>query len=290
MSADLNSEFPRDRMEGNETLLPADEGETQGADAATPQTESVGSTNYVYPEGFLGMMQTMMTIVVLALFILTFLSQPYRIPSASMENTLLIGDFLLVNKAVYAPAGIWGRLHLLPYRNLVQNDVVVFHYPVDPKTYVVKRVIALPGDRIHLTDGRVWVNDHQAQEPFTIYMRTYPSEYRDNFPSNLYTDPGVNPTWWQQMHQDIQNGALMVPENRYFVLGDNRNDSLDSRYWGYVPRRNVVGEPYLVYFSVRESDLPSATVLPNDGHAQIHTGWEHIAGVARWDRMFHVIR
>lgn len=245
--------------------------------------------HYVYPEGFLGMMQTMLTILVLALFILTFLSQPYRIPSASMEDTLLVGDFLLVNKAVYAPAGIWGRLHLLPYRNVQQKDVVVFHYPIDPTTYVVKRVVALPGDRIRLIDRRVWVNDRQMEEPFTIYTRSFPSMFRDNFPSAPYTDPGVNTRWWQEMNQDVQNGVLTVPPARYFVLGDNRNDSLDSRYWGFVPRGNIVGEPFLVYFSLR-NPVPESNGLPVDQHTHGHNVWAQLTGIARWDRMFHVIR
>jgi signal peptidase I len=229
-------------------------------------------------------------VLVTGLFIITFVLQAFEIPSSSMENTLLIGDFLLVNKAVYSPAGIWGHLHILPYRNVAQDDVVVFHYPVDPSTYVVKRVIALPGDHIHLTDGRVWVNDRQMQEPFTIYTQTYPSAYRDNFPSNLYSDPGINPRWWQQLHLYVQNGVLTVPGNRYFVMGDNRNDSLDSRYWGYVPRRNIVGEPYLVYFSLRKSALPETSNVPEDRLTQGHTLWAQMAGIARWDRMFHVIR
>ncbi len=247
-------------------------------------------THYVYPQGFLGMVQTMLTILVLALFILTFLSQPYRIPSASMEDTLMVGDFLLVNKAVYAPAGIWGRLHLLPYRNIQQDDVVVFHYPIDPMTYVVKRVIALPEDRIRLIDGRVWVNDRQMDEPFTIYTRSFPSAFRDNFPSHLYTDPGVNTRWWQEMHQDVQDGVLTIPANRYFVLGDNRNDSLDSRYWGFVPRQYIVGQPFLVYFSLRDPAQPGVNDLPDDRLTHGHNVWAQLTGIARWDRMFHVVR
>ena len=265
--------------------------------ATASATEDAPSTtyegfhySYVYPRGFPGMVQSMLTILVIALFILTFIAQPYRIPTASMEDTLLVGDFLLVNKALYAPPGVWSHLHLLPYRNIQHDDVIVFHYPVDPTTHLVKRVVALPKDRIRLIGGRVWVNDKLANEPFTIYVPSFPSAFRDDFPSKLYTDPGVNTQWWREMHQDVQQDVLTVPTNRYFVLGDNRNDSLDSRYWGFVPRQNIVGQPFLVYFSLRERALPEIDGLPEDRLAHGHNWWAQLTSMARWDRMFHVIR
>ncbi|HEX4022272.1 MAG TPA: signal peptidase I [Acidobacteriaceae bacterium] len=244
--------------------------------------------HYVYPQGFLGMAQTMMTILVIAMFILTFLAQPYRIPSASMEDTLLVGDFLLVNKTIFSPPGIWR--HLLPYRNIRHDDVIVFHYPIDASMHLVKRVIGLPGDHIRLQAGQVLVNDTLVPEPFAIHIPSFPSTFRDNFPSQLYTDPGVNTHWWVQMRHDVRNGELVIPANMYFVLGDNRNDSLDSRYWGFVPRKNIVGQPFLVYFSLRGTAPSEITGLPSDRLTHEHKWWAQLAGSARWDRMFHIIR
>src|SRR6185437_12175795 len=232
-------------------------------------------------------------------FVLTFIVQPYRIPSGSMEDTLLIGDFLLVNKAVFAPPGRWG--HLLAYEPVRRDDIVVFHYPVDHSLHLVKRIIGVPGDRIHLHYGRVFINGRAQNEPFAMYIRSFPSVFRDEFPTPTYTDPGVSTGWWREMRQDVQNGELVVPGGEYFVLGDNRNDSMDSRYWGFVPRQNIVGEPFLVYFSVVTPGRSEITGLDNgvgtgngyrlgnDRLAHEHAWWSSLAGFARWDRIFHVI-
>ena len=113
--------------------------------------------------GVLEMARSLLSVVVIALFILTFIVQPFRIPSESMEHTLLVGDFLLVNKIAYAPAGIWKWL--MPYRQIHRGDIVVFHYPPNPPEHVVKRVIGLPGDHIHLENGRVYVDGQRIREP-----------------------------------------------------------------------------------------------------------------------------
>ena len=238
-------------------------------------------------EEFLALLQGMVTILVIALFILTFLAQPYRIPSASMEDTLLVGDFLLVNKMVYAPPGPWR--HLLPYQPVQRDAVVVFHYPVHPETHLVKRVIGLPGDRIRLIGGQVYVDEAPAAEPFALNGTGDPGSFRDNFPSLAYTDPSMDMRWWMQMRQHVHNGELVVPADRYFVLGDNRNDSLDSRYWGFVPQSNIVGEPFLVYFSLRAPSASELTGLPDDRLTHEHSLWTQALRVARWDRIFHII-
>jgi len=242
------------------------------------------------------MLQTTLAFLVAALFVLTFIVQPFRIPSGSMEDTLLIGDFLLVNKIVFADPGPWR--HLLAYQPVRRDDIVVFHYPVDHSLHLVKRVIAVPGDRLRLRNGRVFVDGQPQVEPFAVYIPSYPSAFRDNFPSSTYTDAGVNPAWWAEMQHDERNGALVVPKGKYFVLGDNRNDSLDSRYWGFVPRQNIVGQPFLVYFSVdvvgqsEITGLPTASSSANSGDRLDHeqTWWNDLTGWARWGRMFHVIR
>jgi signal peptidase I len=260
-------------------MHPSEAEEQAAQEAALAQTRQI--------EEFLALLQGMATILVIALFILTFLAQPYRIPSASMEDTLLVGDFLLVNKMVYAPPGPWRSL--LPYRSVQRDDVVVFHYPVAPATHLVKRVIGLPQDRIHLVEGRVYVNDDLALEPFARNAPSDPGSFRDNFPSLAYTDPGVDMRWWMEMRGDIRDGELVVPAGQYFVLGDNRKDSLDSRYWGFVPEANIVGEPFLVYFSLHSPAASELTGLPDDRLTHGHSLWTQTLHVARWDRIFHII-
>ncbi|HET9099888.1 MAG TPA: signal peptidase I [Acidobacteriaceae bacterium] len=236
----------------------------------------------------LSLMQTTLTFLVCALFVLTFIAQPYRIPSRSMENTLLIGDFLLVNKVVFASPGPWR--HLLPYQHVKEGDVVVFHYPMDHSLQLVKRVLGVPGARIRLHHGRVLLNGQLLPEPYALYIASYPSTFRDEFPTPVYTDPGVDTQWWMQMRSDVHDGELTVPAGEYFVLGDNRNDSLDSRYWGFVPRKNIVGQPFLVYFSVLTEGRSELTGMSSDRLAHEHSWWSNLVGAARWGRTFHIIR
>lgn len=235
----------------------------------------------------LEVMQNTLTFLVGALFILTFIAQPYRIPSGSMKNTLRVGDFLLVNKVIFAPAGPWR--HLLAYKAVQLGDIIVFHYPMDRTLHLVKRVIGVPGARVRLHQGHVYVNGQLLREPYAIYMASYPSTFRDEFPTPVYTDPGVNTHWWMEMTHDVHHGELVIPPGEYFVLGDNRNDSLDSRYWGFVPRDHVVGQPFLVYFSVLSSGKSEITGFSSDRLAHEPSWWSTLAGAARWDRIFHVI-
>jgi len=267
---------PADAMDTASTAL-IEPGPPQPASPRTPHHHEV-----------LIMLQGTMTLLVGALFVLTFIVQPYRIPSGSMENTLQIGDFLLVNKVIFGRAGPWR--HLLAYEPVKRDDIVVFHYPVDRSLHLVKRVIAVPGDRVRLHNGRVLVDERAQKEPFALYVASYPSVYRDDFPSSIYTDPAVNMRWWMEMQHDVHDGELVVPPGEYFVLGDNRNDSLDSRYWGFVPRQNIVGEPFLVYFSILAPGRSEITGLSSDRLAHEHSWWSTLAGSARWDRIFHVIR
>jgi signal peptidase I len=211
--------------------------------------------------------QSLLYIVVIALFVMTFTMQPFRIPSASMEPTLLVGDFLLVNKEIST-----GRFPALAPANLIRRgDLIVFHYPVDPALHLVKRIVGLPGDRIRLRDGRVLIDGRALSEPYAFYLPSAPDSYRDDFPRMDRADPAVDSRWWIQMHSLVTNGELTIPPDSYFVLGDNRNNSEDSRYWGLVPRAAIVGKPFLVYFSLKEP----AVSLTN---------------LARWDRTLRIIR
>ncbi len=187
-------------------------------------------------------------LTVVSLFVITFLLQPSQIPTGSMEPTMLVGDYVLVNKQVFAPAGRWRWL--LPYRQPRRDDIIVFHYPVDPRELLVKRVIAVSGDRLHLHRGAVVLNGVPLQEPFTRYTPSDRNRYRDEFPELEQTDPGVDAAWWMDLRERMRNGELPVPEGGYFAMGDNRNNSQDSRFWGFVPRSAILGEPLLVYLSV----------------------------------------
>ncbi|MGC2161424.1 MAG: signal peptidase I [Silvibacterium sp.] len=286
--------------ESNEIPPPAAEPAPEPAPAPLPATAAPHSVHIIYPSPFEAA-RSFLIILVVALFILTFVVQPFRIPSESMERTLLVGDFLLVNKAIYGPSGHFGWL--LPYRPVRRGDIVVFYFPLNPREHVVKRVIGIPGDRIHLKNGIVYRNGQPLNEPYVVNEPAYPDNFRDNFPTGAYTDPDVDTHWWAQMrhNEDPGHADLIVPAGQYFVLGDNRNHSRDSRYWGFVPFANIVGRPFIIYFSLRTrstTDLPSlpgaAALLPQDDKLDHEGTTETIADkvvdFARWTRILRIIR
>jgi signal peptidase I len=233
------------------------------------------------------LVQSLLSIIVIVLFVITFIVQAFQIPSESMENTLLIGDYLLVDKLHFGQGGLssW----FLPYRPIQRGDIIVFHYPVDPAQHFVKRVIGVPGDHILLRDKTVFVNDVPQDESYAIRVRGDRDSYRDNFPSARDASGQVDGRWHSTMHNYLQDGELVVPQDEYFVMGDNRDHSLDSRYWGFVPRGNVEGRPLLIYLSVREGQDETAgggdDRLFGSGHPVTHM-WQF----ARWKRMFHLVR
>jgi len=203
-------------------------------------------------ESWLMTIQSLLGTVVIALFVITFAAQAFQIPSESMENTLLVGDYLLVDKVQFARGGIWSALE--PYAPIKRGDIIVFHYPVDPTLHFVKRVIALPGDRVRLINKRVWVNGRLLDDRAYAVYRPGSDAFRDNFPAGPL--PGwMGTQWMAELHQHVQGDELVVPSGRYFVLGDNRDNSDDSRYWGFVPRENIVGRPLLIYFSLAQTPL-----------------------------------
>ena len=234
------------------------------------------------PEAVASLLRT----VVIALFVLTFMLQPFLIPSESMEHTLLVGDFLLFNKQTYAPAGPISRW-ILPYRSVERGDIVVFHHPDPP--LLVKRVVGMPGDHLRIQDGRVLVNGQPLSEPYAAFEPAPANSFRDNFPARIYTDPEVDPDWWRLMQSLITNGELVIPANDYFVLGDNRNHSMDSRFWGFVPRQAIVAKPLVIYFSVSR---PSSTDVQQASDDKLGTNREltsRVAEFARWKRIFRVV-
>ncbi|HEX3662495.1 MAG TPA: signal peptidase I [Acidobacteriaceae bacterium] len=260
--------------------------EAQEAAPATPAATERTKVK-VFP-GVMELTRSLLVVLVVALFILTFIVQPFRIPSESMERTLLVGDFLLVNKAIFAPPGPWGWL--LPYQKVDRGDVIVFHFPPDPPEHVVKRVIGLPGDHVHLQNGLAWVNGEPLNEPYAVFESAYPDDFRDNFPTELYTDPGVDAQWWMEMRRNVREGDLVVPPGEYFVLGDNRNFSRDSRYWGFVPADHIVGRPFIIYFSLREPSTTDVAQSPDDRLGQKNDPLSRIEDFARWNRFLRVVR
>jgi signal peptidase I len=234
------------------------------------------------PEAF----ATLMRMIVVVLFLHTFVLQPLFIPSESMEHTLLVGDFLLFNKQVYAPSGPLSRW-VLPYRPVERGDIIVFHHPRPP--LLVKRVIGLPGDRIRIEDGRVLVNGAVLDEPYAAYEPAPFNDFRDNFPARIYTDPQVDPDWWREMQSLTHNGELVVPQGEYFVLGDNRNHSSDSRYWGFVPRQAIVARPLVIYFSLRRPSTTDVQQAADDRLGHERDLSNRLAGFARWKRIFRVV-
>jgi signal peptidase I len=231
-------------------------------------------------------LSSLLRTVVVALFLLTFVLQPLLIPSESMERTLLVGDFLLFNKQVYAPEGGLSRW-LMPYREVRRGDIIVFHHPDPP--LLVKRVVGVPGDRLRIEDGRVLVNGEPLDEPYAAFEPAPPNSFRDNFPARVYTDPQVDPDWWRQMQGLVRNGELVVPAGAYFVLGDNRNHSKDSRFWGFVPRQAIVARPLVIYFSLTRPSTTDVQQASDDRLGHDRELPAKLKGFARWKRIFRVV-
>lgn len=233
--------------------------------------------------------QWVFSVVVIAIFVITFNLQAFEIPSDSMENTLMVGDYLLVDKVTFAQPGFWDPI--LPYHPVQRGDIIVFRYPIHPQQHFVKRVIGVPGDRVHLSNKRVFINGQPLSENYTIFHSSQPNYYRDDFPNTRYIDGNVDSHWWIQMRKLIEDGNLIVPEGHYFVLGDNRDDSLDSRYWGFVPSENIVGRPLLIYWSIERSEEPG--IGEPDANAKL-TGLvfrlKNVFHDIRWNRTMRIVR
>jgi signal peptidase I len=210
--------------------------------------------------------------VILALFIRTFVVQAFKIPTGSMENNLLIGDHLLVNKFIFAPTAVPLESAVLPIQPIRRGDVVVFKYPEDPERDFIKRVIGLPGDTLEVHNKKVLINGKPLDEPYVHFL--------------------LPPRGGEGTSLDVreQYGPVTVPPDHYFMMGDNRDNSEDSRYWGFLPRRYVKGKALMVYWSYEGG----VDQYQEDGIA----GWLKNAGSVvahfftrtRWSRMLHQIR
>ncbi len=221
------------------------------------------------------------TLLVL-LFATTSLVQAFVIPTGSMENNLLVGDHLFVDKLTYAPAGSLSR-HLLPYAEVKRGDIIVFRFPLRVAENYVKRVIGLPGDRLRIESKQVFLNGRPLDEPYKVHATPYLEPYRDTFPAapNRYVEaPAI-----RMLAENVQGGELVVPAGQYFAMGDNRDNSLDSRFWGFVPRENIVGKPVFIYWSFEPK------------HAIDSFNTDHLVDLAlnffsrtRWKRTFMMVR
>jgi len=249
------------------------------------------ATLRVVATDLIGSLQSLLGTIVIAVFVITFIVQAFQIPSQSMENTLLVGDYLLVNKLCYG--GSHPSNFTMPYQKISRGDIVVFHYPVDPAQHFVKRVIGLPGDRLRLINKRVFINGKGLDEPYVRYLEPtnghdLNSLFRDNFPRLDYYAINMDGKWLQRMRKLVEDGELIVPEGHYFVMGDNRDDSQDSRYWGFVPRENIIGRPLVIYWSVRDWDQsPSSTVTGRLYH--VVYAITHFYQITRWNRTLRLV-
>ena len=221
--------------------------------------------------------------ILILLFGTTTLVQAFIVPTGSMESTVLIGDHLLVDKLSYAPSDPITR-HLLPYTEPKRGDVIVFRYPMDIRQNFVKRVIGVPGDHIRVVDKVVYVNGKALTEPYTQHIDPRVEPYRDNFPSQPYGP--VTDRAQEMLANHVQSGELVVPAENYFAMGDNRENSLDSRYWGFVPRENIIGKPLVIFWSY---DAPTEEWAGDSGSHYVDLA-KNFFTKTRWNRTLKLVR
>jgi len=218
-------------------------------------------------------LESIVVAVILALFIRTFAIQAFKIPTGSMKENLLIGDHLLVNKLVYSPSA--GSLEdaLLGKRKIERGHVVVFKFPEDPDRDFIKRVIGLPGETVEIRNKKVYINGRPLDEPYVHFLD--PPLHPDNPDFGLRTER-LRDNW----------GPEVVPEGQLLVLGDNRDNSRDSRFWGFLPRDQVKGRALVVYWSYEATKEEYRQTGPLEWIKDTFTAF----GRTRWNRFFHVIR
>ena len=273
---------------------------TRTAEQTTKEANQKTETNFESrTESPLESLASICTVLAIGVFVMTFIFQNFEIPSGSMEKTLLIGDHVLADRTSFSPPAIWAPF--THYRDIRHGDIIVFYKPNAevPEMFLVKRAIGLPGDHIHLRNGIVFLNGVEQNEPQAGKpiadgkMQHAYQPYRDDFPA---IPPGpeeegrVTASWANDLPNHIQNGDLVVPPGKVFAMGDNRTESLDGRYWGFVPRENIVGRPMFVYWSF---ETPAEQISKQSvgerigfmGHILVH-----IFDQTRWKRTLHVIR
>ncbi len=216
--------------------------------------------------------ETIVIAVTLALFVRTWVVQAFKIPTGSMENNLLIGDHLLVNKFVFAPAPTALESAILPIDIIHRGDIVVFKYPDQPDRDFIKRVIGLPGETIELRNKKVYVNGNPLEEPYVHFLEAAHG-------SSEVTSFDVRERY----------GPVTVPANQYFVMGDNRDNSQDSRYWGFLPRQYIKGKALMIYWSYEAEGQDYADESLGGTAKRVFSVVTHFFTRTRWERLFHQI-
>ncbi|MDR1988711.1 MAG: signal peptidase I [Acidobacteriaceae bacterium] len=213
--------------------------------------------------------------VILALFIRTFVVQAFKIPTGSMENNLLIGDHLLVNKFIFGPSATGLERMLLPMATIKRGDVIVFKYPEDPERDFIKRVIGLPGDTLELRQKKIYINGTPLDEPYVHFLEP-PHSGNEHEITSL----------------DVREnyGPVTVPPDQYFAMGDNRDNSQDSRYWGFLRRDYVKGKALVIYWSFESDREDYQEETAGETLRGLGSVFAHFFTRTRWDRMLQQIR
>jgi len=240
-------------------------------------------------------LESLLVTVLLALFGTSFVVQAFKIPSASMEGTLLIGDHLLVNKFIFGGSGAWYE-KVLPYRPLERGDIIVFKYPYADHQHFVKRVIGLPGDRLKMVDQQMFVNGKPLNEPYVVHDHDQLANYdpfNTSFPprrDQMISQQVIAESGWKEtLRSYVQGDEIVVPPGKLFAMGDNRDHSSDSRYWGFVDRSAIMGRPFLIYWSVdaTSNDYTQTTFLQR--LVGVFDTLAHLPSRTRWSRMLHTV-
>jgi signal peptidase I len=221
--------------------------------------------------------------ILILLFGTTTLVQAFIVPTPSMDKSVMVGDHLLVDKLSYAPADSFSK-HLLPYTEPKRGDIIVFRYPMDISQNYVKRCMGVPGDHLKVVDKELYLNGHKLVEPYIQHSRPGIEPYRDNFPSEPFGP--VYDRAREMLADHVVNGELVVPEGSYFAMGDNRDNSLDSRYWGFVPRENIIGKPLVIFWSY---DAPTEDWVDYNANHFIDLA-KNFFRKTRWERTLKLVR
>lgn len=220
--------------------------------------------------------------ILILLFGTTTLMQAFVVPTSSMEKTVMVGDHMIVDKLSYSPPGAFSKV--LPYTPVHRGDIIVFRWPVDPRQNYVKRVMGVPGDHIRVVDKNVYLNGRKLDEPYTQHIFPNLEAYRDNFPSEPVGP--VSERGLEMLSKNVVNGEVVVPPDSYFAMGDNRDNSLDSRYWGFVPRENIVGKPFVIFWSY---DAPTEDLVDFTAKHFIDLA-QNFFTKTRWERTLRLVR
>ena len=247
------------------------------SDSAEPAVSTAPPLRSAGPKSsYADFLESLLVTILLALFGTTFVLQAFKIPSQSMEPTLLVGDHLLVNKFVFGPTTSRLERALLPVADVKRGDVIVFKYPEEPERDFIKRVIGLPGETLEVRDKKVFINGTALDEPYAHYLQ-----------------PVASPSEFHEVTSfDVRDryGPVTVPPNQFFMMGDNRDNSQDSRYWGFLPRENIKGKSLVIYWSYeadREDYQDEGAGATLKGFGSV---FAHFFTRTRWHRMLHQIR